>query len=144
MEDWNPFVPELTVTSLSTSLEFYRALGATVRFERTDPPFAYLDLPGGLRPSTQLMLEQDAGSSWLRGPLEWPFGRGVNFQWEVGSVHETLSNLAAAGFYPFREARDTWYSVGDGKPEEGQREVLVCDPDGYVWRLTEVLAPRSE
>jgi catechol 2,3-dioxygenase-like lactoylglutathione lyase family enzyme len=40
-------VPELLVSDFEVSRAFYvELLGFTVCFERTDPPFAYLDLGG--------------------------------------------------------------------------------------------------
>lgn len=141
MAEWNPLVPELTVSDLVASRRFYEAAGATVRFERSDPPFVYLDLPGETIPAPQLMLEQDVHSGWLRGPLVHPFGRGVNFQLEVRQLDSLVSTMTAHGYPPFRAAQETWYATDEGF-EEGQREALFADPDGYVWRFVQVLGRR--
>lgn len=134
--DWNRMVPELSVSSLARSLPFYtELLGFTLAFRRDDPPFAYLDLDGA-----QLMLEELHDGTWLTGELQPPLGRGVNFQIEVASVQPILERLAAADVSLFREPRENWYATGDA--EEGQREFLVQDPDGYVLRFCEVLGQR--
>jgi predicted lactoylglutathione lyase len=41
---WNPLVPELTVGDLEVSLRFYKLIGFQIRFRRSDPLFAYLEL----------------------------------------------------------------------------------------------------
>lgn len=129
-------VPELSVISLERSLPFYtELLGFTLAFRRDDPPFAYLDLDGA-----QLMLEELHDAAWLTGELQPPLGRGVNFQIEVASVQTVLDRLRAAGVKLFREPRESWYATG--ATEEGQREFLVQDPDGYLLRFCEVLGGR--
>ncbi|SEJ73467.1 hypothetical protein SAMN04488058_11648 [Deinococcus reticulitermitis] len=79
--EWAPLVPELTVSDLARSLSVYTELfGFTVLYTR--PGFAYLS-----HGRAQLMLEQErAGNAWQTGPLERPYGRGINFQLEVPDV----------------------------------------------------------
>ncbi len=136
-QDWASLVPELTVSDIETSLRFYRAAGFSVRFDRDQPPFAYLDLG-----SAQLMLEQDHGSAWNTAPLERPFGRGVNLQIEVPDCAAIEESLRREGYELFRPAQDTWYGI-DRAVEEGQREVLVHDPDGYLLRFSQPLGRRD-
>ena len=129
-------VPELTVANLEASLAFYDAAGFSVRFRRNEPPFAYLELG-----QAQLMLEQQGLGGWATGVLERPLGRGVNFQVEVPNVGRTLSALRAIGVKPYAELEDNWYAVS-ATEEEGQREFLVQDPDGYLFRFTQPLGSR--
>lgn len=133
---WNPLVPELTVAQIETSLRFYSAAGFSVRFRRDDPPFAYLELG-----QAQLMLEQQHEQGWHTAPLERPLGRGINFQIEVSDAAATQSALLALGAAIFQEIQDSWYAVAPGK-EEGQREFLVQDPDGYLLRFAQYLGSR--
>jgi catechol 2,3-dioxygenase-like lactoylglutathione lyase family enzyme len=133
---WNPLVPELSVTSLARSLPFYtELLGFTLAFRRDDPPFAYLD-----RNSAQLMLEEIHDGAWVTGELHPPLGRGVNFQIEVNQVQPIIDRLSAAGVPLFREPTESWYATGEH--EEGQREFLVQDPDGYLLRFCAILGSR--
>jgi catechol 2,3-dioxygenase-like lactoylglutathione lyase family enzyme len=134
---WNPMVPELTVTSLEASLDFYITAGFTVRLRREDPPFAYLELG-----EAQLMIEQQHTLGWNIEPLDRPLGRGINFQIEVPSANTLLHQLQVIGVAPYRDIKDTWYRVSESQ-EEGQREFLVQDPDGYLLRFAEYLGRRS-
>lgn len=134
---WNPLVPELTVTDLEASLRFYRAAGFSERFRRDDPPFAYLDLG-----RAQIMLEERHAGGWNIEPLDRPLGRGINFQIEVVDVRATRDALVGIGFRPFRELKETWYPVSE-TVEEGQREFLVQDPDGYLMRFAQPLGSRE-
>ena len=136
-ECWNPLVPELTVRDLEASLRFYRAAGFSVRFRRDAPPFAYLELG-----QAQIMLEEEHADGWNIEPLDRPLGRGVNLQIEVSDAANTCAALVAIGFVPFRDLKDAWYAVSEAM-EEGQREFLVQDPDGYLMRFAQPLGQRS-
>jgi len=141
-EYWSPLVPELTVANLQRSLSFYRSAGFSIRFQRDAPPFAYLELG-----QAQIMLEQENPEGWTIEPLDRPLGRGVNIQLEVVDAEATLSSLRGIGFLPWRKMQDTWYAISEHF-EEGQREFLVQDPDGYLMRFAQylgrrVVAPRS-
>jgi hypothetical protein len=134
---WSPLVPELTVTNVDASLRFYTAVGFTVRFRREEPPFAYIELG-----RAQLMLEQQHSTGWNVEPLDRPLGRGVNFQVEVADVDAMHSSLTALGTSMFRGVCNTWYPVS-ATLEEGQREFLAQDPDGYLLRFSQYLGQRD-
>ena len=136
-EYWNPLVPELTVSKLTVSLVFYKEAGFRVRFQRERPAFAYIELG-----QAQFMLEEQHDRGWNIEPLDRPLGRGVNFQIEVTDVDAVYSSLCALGAPSFRGVRDTWYPVAEGR-EEGQREFLAQDPDGYLLRFAQYLGRRS-
>ena len=131
-EYWNPLVPELGVSNLADSLDFYQSLGFRVRFRRSDPDFAYIELG-----QAQLMLETLSEDSWQTGSLERPFGRGINLQIEVPNVRDLSDRLKSSGAQLFEDVIESWYATGDG--EEGQLEFLIQDPDGYLIRLVEPL-----
>ncbi len=138
IETWAKLVPELVVAELEASLRFWRDLiGFSVAYDRPEAGFAYLDLAGA-----QVMLEQrsTADDQWVTGPLEAPLGRGVNFQIEVPALQSILDRLAAAGWPLFMEPEEAWYRVGE--IENGQRQFLVMDPDGYLLRLAEDIGER--
>ncbi len=67
---------------------------------------------------------------WVAGPLGAPLGRGVNFQIEVQALQPILDRLAGAGWPLFMEPEEAWY-------RSGQRQFVVMDPDGYLFRLAE-------
>ena len=135
-DHWIPLVPELTVKDLEASLRFYRAAGFSVRFRRDDPPFAYLDLG-----HAQIMLEEEHAGGWNIEALDRPLGRGVNFQIEVADAGKSFAALIGAGFAPLRALKDTWYAVSE-TTEEGQREFLFQDPDGFLMRFAQPLGTR--
>jgi catechol 2,3-dioxygenase-like lactoylglutathione lyase family enzyme len=134
---WNPLVPELTVNHLSTSLDFYEAVGFSIRFRRSNPEFAYLELG-----EAQLMLEEEHAEGWNITPLDRPLGRGINFQIEVPNVGNIVATMQNMGVSLYRESKETWYAVSDTQ-EEGQLECLVQDPDGYLLRFAEYLGTRK-
>jgi catechol 2,3-dioxygenase-like lactoylglutathione lyase family enzyme len=129
-------VPELAVTDLDASLRFWCGLlGFVITFDRPEARFAFLD-----RDRAQIMLYQRNGS-WETGPLDYPFGRGINFQTKIEPLNPVLAALETAGWPVFEGPNDAWYRVGDA--EHGQRECLVQDPDGYLVRLVEDLGIRA-
>jgi catechol 2,3-dioxygenase-like lactoylglutathione lyase family enzyme len=88
-------VPELLVTSLEKSLDFWCGLGGfEVQYDRPADKFAYIT-----RGTAHVMIEQrGAGRNWLPGALESPFGRGVNFQISVASIDPLLRAFRGASW----------------------------------------------
>lgn len=135
MAKFAKIVPELLVTSFAESRRFYvDLLGFAVLYDRPESKFAYLDLRGA-----QIMIEQ-TDDPWLTGPMEKPFGRGINLQIEVASTEPMLSSLQKANWPLYRELYDAWYRVGDN--QTGNRQFLVQDPDGYLLRFFEDLGEK--
>lgn len=133
---FNALIPELTVSDLERSLEFYLLLGFKLEYERKEQKFVFLSLEGA-----QLMLEQYHPSGWNTAPLEPPFGRGINFQIELADTQPLLETLKALQYPLYRESHETWRTVGS--TQVGEREFLVQDPDGYLLRFSQHLATRS-
>jgi catechol 2,3-dioxygenase-like lactoylglutathione lyase family enzyme len=125
--------PELLVSDLTRSLEFWRDLcGFKVAYERAEERFVYLDR-GGL----QLMLEE-LGSpirTWMKCDLERPFGRGVNFQFRIGDVDRLAAKFVAADWTFVLPLEDKLYRVGDR--DLMVRQFAARDPDGYVVRFSQ-------
>eukprot|EP01114_Cavostelium_apophysatum_P010711 TRINITY_DN2481_c0_g3_i1.p1 TRINITY_DN2481_c0_g3~~TRINITY_DN2481_c0_g3_i1.p1 ORF type:complete len:158 (+),score=6.53 TRINITY_DN2481_c0_g3_i1:140-613(+) len=133
---FNRLVPELDVTNLRESLKFWcEYLGFRVAYDRPAAGFAYCQRDGA-----QVMLCQINGE-WVTGPLERPFGRGINFQIMVDDIALPLAKLREANWPLFREVRESWYR--SGAEEVGFREFLVLDPDGYLVRLSQSLGTRT-
>ncbi|WP_428943350.1 bleomycin resistance protein [Pantoea sp. FN060301] len=130
---WNAMVPELTVANFPASLDFYvEILGFTLMIRRHEPEFAYLCFG-----KAQLMLEQHHPQGWNTADLEYPLGRGVNFQIEVDDVEPILARLQACDVPLYRALRDSHYHTGE--TEACQREFLVQDPDGYLLRFSQYI-----
>lgn len=134
---WAALVPELLVADLARSRSFYCDLcGFVVRYARPEDGFLYLQAGGA-----QIMLEEIAEGAWMTGPMDPPFGRGINLQIEVAALAPIAARLAAAGVAPFRALHEAWYR--DGAVEHGQAQLLVQDPDGYLLRFVEDLGTRG-
>lgn len=125
-------VPELLVTNISASLEFWVGIcGFSVMYRRENEGFYYLDLAGA-----QVMLVEVRGEGyWVTAPLDPPLGRGMNLEIKVFSAAPLLAALAGAGRPLFQAPEEKWYRSGD--MEIGVREFLVQDPDGYLIRFSE-------
>jgi catechol 2,3-dioxygenase-like lactoylglutathione lyase family enzyme len=131
--------PELDVDDLDRSLTFYvGVVGFRVLFDRPEDRFAYLDLDG-----IHLMLEEAAGPGrrFRIAALEHPYGRGVNFQIEVSDVDATHARVCAAGLSLVIPLEERWYR--QGHMENGNRQFVVADPDGYLLRFYAYLGKRQ-
>ena len=120
-------VPEILVTALKDSLDFWCRLGGfEVLYDRPEEGFAYIT-----RGTLHLMLEEAGlGRNWSPATLEHPLGRGVNFQITVESIDPLVDALRAANWALFMEPETKWYRTG--KTETGVIQCLVQDPDGYL------------
>lgn len=134
----NTLVPELGITDFEKSLDFYvRILGFSVVYQREEEGFAYLSLG-----QAQIMIDQiGKGRTWKTAELEYPLGRGVNFQIEIERIDILLERLEQNNIELFLQVEEKWYRKND--IEVGNRQFLVKDPDGYLLRFTENLGVRS-
>lgn len=129
---FNKLIPELTVTNIEKSKHFYtKLLGFKIEYERPEDKFAFLSLG-----EAQIMLEQENGH-WDTGKMEYPFGRGINFQIEVDSLEEIVKKVKAAGITPFKDAFTSSYDCGGITYIE--KEVLLLDLDGYLLRFSQTI-----
>ena len=134
---FNRLIPELSVSDVGESLEFYvGVLGFGVEYSRPEEGFFFLSFEG-----SQIMVEE-VNDHWSTGELEHPFGRGINFQIAVSDVSTLVERLEQAGVALFRPVCEKWYRGGDA--EFGQIEFLVQDPDGYLLRFTQDIGERNQ
>lgn len=127
---FNSLIPELTVTDIEKTKEFYvKVLGFQIEYERPEDQFVFLSLE-----KNQMMFEQENGN-WSVGSLEYPYGRGVNFEMTVPDVEAMYDKITTCGIKPFRELTVSHYRNGD--EDIVQKEFLVQDPDGYLLRFTD-------
>ncbi|MBD3303801.1 VOC family protein [Candidatus Woesearchaeota archaeon] len=136
MMKFNKLIPELTVSDIKKSLEFYtKILGFKTEYQREEDKFAFLSFQGA-----QIMIEQNKDSDWHTGKLEKPFGRGINFQIEAKKIQPILDSLKKHK-YPLKKApMENWYRKD--KELIGNKEFLVMDPDGYLLRFSEDLGTK--
>jgi ribosomal protein S18 acetylase RimI-like enzyme/catechol 2,3-dioxygenase-like lactoylglutathione lyase family enzyme len=134
---WAKLVPELLVSDIGASLEFWCGhLGFVIAYQRPQEAFAYLERPEG----AQIMLSQRNGK-WETAALDRPYGRGAMFQVYITSIDPVQRSLEAAGWPLYAGPREVWREVGDR--QAGQREVFVLDPDGYLVMVAHNLGDRS-
>src|SRR6478672_2663065 len=144
-------VPELDVTALAASLRFYvEVLEFRILFERTTERFAYLERYG-----VELMIQEASGPGrrFRTAPLEVPFGRGVNFQLRVDDVDAVHARAIEAGADIVVPIEERWYRIDvaeaggrwqvTGPTEAGNRQFVLADPDGYLWRPYRDLGTRT-
>lgn len=131
-------VPELDVSDLATAIDFYVRLGFELAYDRSDEGFAYLK-----RGTVHLMLQAASGPGrrFRTAQLEHPYGRGINFQLEVEDITAVHQQVVVGGHEPLIPLEERWYRVHEH--EEGNRQFVVADPDGYLWRPFEDLGERS-
>ena len=133
---FNKLIPELSVTNVGRSLEFYtKILGFTIEYSRPEDKFYFLSLEG-----SQIMIEE-INDHWRTGELEHPFGRGINLQIEVSDVSVLVEKLEESEIALFRPVGERGYRGEDA--EFGQIEFLVQDPDGYLLRFTQDIGERK-
>ncbi len=137
MQYWSAMVPELSVSKFEKSKNFYtKTLGFSVIHERSNPSFAYLEYE-----KAQIMIEELKDDSWQTGKLEFPFGRGINFQIELTDISKIYENLKQTKYPLFKDLEENWYRVAD--VDSGQKEFLVQDPDGYLLRFCQYIGERE-
>ncbi len=135
---FNPLVPEFYVLDFQKSLDFYvKVLGFKVEYWRDNPQFAFLSYQ-----ESQLMIQQEEeNDDWHNGILEYPFGRGINFQIRTDDA-ERLANVLKNNGYPLKRGlKESWYQAHDRL--YGYREFLIMDLDGYLLRFSQPLAIRA-
>ncbi len=128
---FNALIPELTVSDINKTKEFYiDILGFQIEFERPEDKFIFLSLG-----KVQMMFEQYHKTGWNVAELKYPYGRGVNFEIGVSDIDKLYDKVLKAGVEPYRELKINVYTV-DGK-ETKQKEFLIIDYDGYLLRFVD-------
>lgn len=126
--NYNSLIPELSVTNMDKTKAFYvDLLGFRVAYERPENKFLFVAKEGN-----QMMLEE-VNHHWNTGDLEYPFGRGINFEMTVSDVDALYERVVDAGITPFEELATKKYRNAEG--DVVQKEFLVQDPDGYLLRF---------
>lgn len=134
-----PMTPELMCTDYKRSLAFYvDVLGFNIQYARPEEGFAMLERQG-----SRIMLDQIIQGdkrSWFSGPLEYPFGRGLNLQIDTSDATGLYERVKQSGHKIFLELEDKWYRADDILL--GNRQFIVLDPDGFMLRFAEDLGEK--
>ena len=126
---FNKLIPELSVSNINRSKDFYIMLGFQVMYERIEDKFVFLELNGN-----QIMIEE-INDNWNTGTLEFPYGRGINITMTIENVEELYNFLTKRKYPVFSEIMYNEYYVDDVKYVD--KEFLLQDPDGYLLRFSE-------
>ena len=125
-------IPEIYCTDIDITKRFYvDVFGFEIKYERPEDQFVYFTLDG-----VEIMAEciSCEGRRWVTDTLEKPFGRGVNFQWDVVDVEKLYSRVkACAPGSIYLEMETQTYQCGD--ITESQEQFIAQDPDGYLFRF---------
>ena len=133
---FNKLIPELSVSSFKKSFKFYtEVLGFKIEYQRLESKFAFLSFQG-----SQIMIEE-VNDNWDTGKLEYPFGRGVNFQIEVDNINPLLNSLKKNNYPIKMMPKENWYRKDDVLL--GNKEFLVLDPDGYLLRFFQEIGTKT-
>ena len=123
-------IPELSVTDINKTREFYvDVLGFKICYERPEDKFIFVEKDGN-----QIMLEQ-MNDNWNVGKMEYPFGRGINFEMTISDVDAVYERIEKAGIKLFRKMEVKDYECGNETVH--QKQFLVQDPDGYLLRFVD-------
>lgn len=130
---FNKMIPELSVSNLEKSIQFYKTIGFKIEYERPENKFVFLSLG-----EIQFMLQEiEENDKWEIAPLSYPFGNGVNFQLEVENVEKIYNALKENNYKIAFEMEENWYRQDDKLL--GNKEFLIQDLDGYLLRFSEDL-----
>ena len=128
--NFNKLIPELSVTDINKTREFYvDILGFKICYERPEDKFIFVEKDGN-----QIMLEQ-INDNWNVGKMEYPFGRGINFEMTISDVDAVYERIEKAGIKLFRKMEVKDYECGNETVH--QKQFLVQDPDGYLLRFVD-------
>ena len=135
--NWNKNIPELSVTNLERSLNFYKLIGFKLQYARPENKFVFISLG-----QIQFMLQEiSSNDKWNIAPLTYPFGNGINFQLEVDNIDKIYNILKQTNYKIAFDIEENWYRQ-DNKLL-GNKEFLVQDPDGYLLRFSEDLGEKD-
>ena len=134
---FNKLIPELSVSNLKKSLDFYKKVGFRVEYDRPESKFVFLSL-GEIQFMIQEISDDD---KWEIAKLKYPFGNGINFQLEVENVEKIYNSLKENNYKIAFEMEENWYRQEDKLL--GNKEFLVQDPDGYLLRFSEDLGEKN-
>ena len=124
---FNSLIPELSVSNIENSIEFYTSIGFKIIYERKKDKFCFLELE-----NNQIMIKQ-INNNWNTGILEYPFGRGINISMSIKNIDQYYNKIKEKNIKIFQEIQINKYQVDEKIYED--KEFLIQDPDGYLLRF---------
>ena len=124
---FNSLIPELSVTDIEKSKEFYLNLGFKIMYERKEDKFCFLYLE-----DNQIMIEE-INDNWNVGEMKYPFGNVINISMTVSDIDSFYESIISKKIVLFRKIKTSKYRVDDIIYED--KEFLLQDPDGYLLRF---------
>lgn len=124
---FNSLIPELSVTDIEKSKEFYLNLGFKIMYERKEDKFCFLYLE-----DNQIMIEE-INNNWNVGEMKYPFGNGINIGMTVSDIDSFYESIISKKIVLFRKIKTSKYRVDDIIYED--KEFLLQNPDGYLLRF---------
>lgn len=124
---FNKLIPELSVSNIENSKQFYLSLGFSILYERVEDKFCFLELDG-----CQLMIEE-INDNWNTGKLEYPYGRGMNISMEVKDIDSIYYKVKEKAYPIFQDMQVDKYQVDDKVYFD--KEFLIQDVDAYLLRF---------
>lgn len=125
---FNKLIPELSVTDINKSLEFYKNIGFRVVYKREEDKLFFLELEG-----SQIMIQQN-NNNWNVAVLEYPYGRGINLSIEVKDIEKIYKKVKEHKYKLFLDIETHSYKVEEKVYND--IEFIILDPDGYMLRFT--------
>ncbi len=124
---FNSLIPELSVSNINKSKEFYLKLGFEIMYERVENKFVFLKLE-----DNQIMLEEN-NDNWNTGVMEYPFGRGINISMTVKNIEDMYKKVKENDIKLFLDLETHEYRINNTISYD--KEFLIQDPDGYLLRF---------
>lgn len=124
---YNSLIPELSVSNIDISKNFYLNIGFEIKYERKEDKFCFLQLEGN-----QIMIEEN-NDNWNTGKLEHPYGRGINLSMAVSNIEKMYEILKEKNIRFFLDLEIHEYRIDDKISYD--KEFLIQDPDGYLLRF---------
>ena len=124
---FNSLIPELSVSDINKSKEFYLKLGFKIKYERPKDKFCFLELE-----DNQIMIEE-VNNHWNTGKLEYPYGRGINLSMSVSNIDDLYKKVKDNNISLFIDLEVHEYKVDDEIYYD--KEFLIQDIDGYLLRF---------
>ena len=126
---FNSLIPELSVSNIKRSKDFYLKIGFEIMYERKENKFCFIKLE-----ENQIMLEEN-NDNWNTGEMEYPYGRGINISMSVNDIDKMYNELKKKNITFFKELEIHDYRVDDKIYHD--KEFLIQDPDGYLLRFND-------